>query len=58
MIALDGTFHCNGPEASSYFVWTEQSAFMWEFSMTRPWRQLLLAVVLKGNSQNGGSHER
>ncbi len=43
MIALDGTFHCNGPEASSYFMWTEQSAFMWEFSTTRPWRRLQLA---------------
>lgn len=42
MIALDGTFHCNGPESSSYFLWTEQSAFLWEFSMTRPWRRLLL----------------
>ncbi len=43
MIGLDGTFYCNGPESSSYFLWTEQSAFMWEFSMTRSWRRLLLA---------------
>jgi hypothetical protein len=41
MIALDGSFYCNGPESSSYFMWTEQSAFLWEFSMTRPWRRLL-----------------
>lgn len=43
MISLDGAFQSNGPEASSYFLWTEQSAFMWDFSMTRPWRHLLLA---------------
>src|SRR5947209_4602926 len=42
MIALDGTFHCNWPESSSYLVWTEQPALMWEFSMTGAWRQLLL----------------
>jgi hypothetical protein len=40
MIDLDGTFHCNGPESSSYFMWTEQCAFLWEFAMTRPWRRL------------------
>jgi hypothetical protein len=44
MIALDGTFYCNGPEASRYFLWTEQSAFMWDFTMTRPWRRLLFAA--------------
>jgi hypothetical protein len=43
MIALDGTFYCNGPESSSYFLWTEQSAFLWDFSTTRPWRGLLFA---------------
>jgi hypothetical protein len=42
MIGLDGTFYCNKRLlSSSYFLWTEQSAFMWDFSMTRPWRQLL-----------------
>jgi hypothetical protein len=39
-IDLDGTFHCNGPESSSYFLWTEQCAYLWEFCMTRPWRRL------------------
>jgi hypothetical protein len=43
MIDLDGTFHCNGPESSSYFLWTEQCAYLWEFGTTRPWRRLLLA---------------
>lgn len=41
MIDLEGKFYCNGPESSSYFRWTEQSAYMWDFSMTRPWRRLL-----------------
>jgi hypothetical protein len=40
MIALDGTFYCNGPEAASYFHWVEQSAYLWEFSTTRAWRSL------------------
>src|SRR5262249_36054319 len=31
MIGLDGTFYCNGPESSSYFLWTEQNAYLWEF---------------------------
>jgi hypothetical protein len=35
MIDLDGTFHCNGPESSSYFLWTEQCAFQHEFFETR-----------------------
>ncbi len=32
MIDIDGTFYCNGPESSSYFMWTEQCAFVWEFN--------------------------
>ena len=34
MTQLDGTIHCNGPEASSFFLWTERSAFIWEFALT------------------------
>jgi hypothetical protein len=45
MIALDGTFYCNKSElSSSYFLWTEQAAFLWDFSMTRPWRRLPFAA--------------
>jgi len=32
MIGLDGTFYCNGPASTSYFHWTEQGAFFWEFT--------------------------
>jgi hypothetical protein len=42
MIALDGTFYCNGPESSSYFLWTEQCAYLWEFGTTRAWKKLPL----------------
>src|SRR5436305_1720925 len=41
MIALDGTFYCNGPESSSYFLWTEQSAFLREFAQQHRLRQLV-----------------
>jgi hypothetical protein len=44
MIDLEGKFYCNGPESSSYFMATEQSAFMWEFSMTHRWRQLRMPL--------------
>jgi hypothetical protein len=45
MIGLDGTFYCNRSElSSSYFLWTEQTAVLWDFSMTRPWRRLLFAA--------------
>jgi hypothetical protein len=40
MIDLDGTFHCNGPESSSYFLWTEQCAFQHEFFEDRRARVL------------------
>lgn len=40
MIELDGTFHCNGPEASSYFLWFERSALQHEFFSTRRARVL------------------
>jgi hypothetical protein len=46
MIDLEGKFYCNGPESSSYFMWMEQSAFMWDFSMTRPWRRLLFDAAV------------
>jgi hypothetical protein len=42
MIGLDGTFYCNGPESSSYFLWTEQNAYLWDFWTTRPCEQLSL----------------
>jgi hypothetical protein len=35
LIELDGTYHCNGPLSSSYFAYTEQSAFMWDFWNSR-----------------------
>jgi hypothetical protein len=41
MIALDGTFHCNGPESSSCFLWTEQCAFVWECHQRQRLRRLL-----------------
>src|SRR5262249_5966010 len=45
MIALDGTYYCNKSAlSSSYFLWTEQSAVLWDFSMTRPWRRLSFAA--------------
>jgi hypothetical protein len=47
MIGLDGTFYCNGPEASSYFMWTERSAFLQEFSQARKWEHVPL--WLRGN---------
>jgi hypothetical protein len=39
MIGLDGTFYCNGPESSSYFMWTEQNAYLWDFWSSRPCEQ-------------------
>jgi hypothetical protein len=45
MIALDGTFYCNGPESSSYFMWTEQCAFQQEFFETRRARVLRTAAA-------------
>jgi hypothetical protein len=30
-IDLEGTIYCNGPTASSYFLWTEQCAVIWDF---------------------------
>jgi HEAT repeat protein len=42
MIQTDGTFHCNGPEASSYFLWTETEAFINEFIETRSARRMSL----------------
>jgi hypothetical protein len=47
MIGLDGTFYCNGPESSSYFMWTEQAAFMWEFSRMHRWRRLRMPLNAK-----------
>src|SRR5262249_20761021 len=44
MIDLDGTFHCNGPESSSYFLWTEQCAFQHEFFESRRARVLRTAA--------------
>ncbi|HKB40129.1 MAG TPA: hypothetical protein VKD72_27085 [Gemmataceae bacterium] len=44
MIDLDGKFHCNGPESSSYFMWTEQCAFLWEFAQTYQVRRVDLAA--------------
>lgn len=44
MIDLDGTFHCNGPESSSYFLWTEQCAFQQEFFETHRARVLRTAA--------------
>jgi hypothetical protein len=44
MIDLDGTFHCNGPESSNYFLWTEQCAFLWEFAQTHRVRRVNLAA--------------
>jgi len=35
MIGLDGTFFSRRELSSSYFMWAEQSAFLWDFSMTR-----------------------
>lgn len=35
LIELDGTYYCNGPESSSYFMWTEQNAYLWDFWNTR-----------------------
>ena len=48
MIGLDGTFYSRRELSSSYFMWTEQSAFLWDFSMTRSWRRLQFAA---GNSE-------
>jgi hypothetical protein len=39
---LDGTFDSNGPVASSYFMYTEQLAFAWEFAQGGPVRALPL----------------
>lgn len=36
LIELDGTYHCNGPLSSSYFAYTEQGAFMWDFWNSKP----------------------
>ena len=47
MIALDGTFYCNGPESSSYFLWTEQSAFQQEFGKAHRARVLRTAAKPK-----------
>lgn len=44
MIGLDGKFICNGPESSSYFMWTEQCAFLWEFAQTHPTEPVQFAV--------------
>lgn len=45
MIQMDGTFHCNGPEASSYFLWTETEAFITEFIETRSARRMSLEAA-------------
>jgi hypothetical protein len=45
MIALDGTFYCNAPQSSSYFLWTEQCAFQHEFFETRKARVLKTAAA-------------
>jgi hypothetical protein len=47
MIALDGTFYCDGPESSSYFLWTEQCAFQQEFHETRGARVLRTAAAVE-----------
>lgn len=44
MIGLDGTFYSRRELSSSYFMWTEQAAFLWDFSMTRPWHRLRFAA--------------
>ena len=44
MIGLDGTFYIRRELSSSYFMWTEQAAFLWDFSVTRPWRRLRFAA--------------
>jgi hypothetical protein len=46
-IALDGTFYCDGPESTSYFLWTEQCAFQQEFFETRRARVLNTAASPK-----------
>jgi hypothetical protein len=44
MINPDGTFRCNGPEASSYFLWTERQAFLWEFERAHRVRRVSLTA--------------
>jgi hypothetical protein len=44
MIGLDGTFYSRRELSSSYFMWTEQSAFLWDFSMTHRWHRLMFAA--------------
>ena len=40
MLGLDGTFYSRRELSSSYFMWTEQAAFLWDFSMSHPWHRL------------------
>jgi hypothetical protein len=38
----DGTFHSSGAVASSYFAYTEQLAFAWEFAQRHPMKEIPL----------------
>lgn len=45
MIGLDGMFHCNCPESSSFFLWTEQCAFQHDFVDRTEGRVLLVGAA-------------
>jgi hypothetical protein len=47
MIALDGTFHINGPSATDYFLSTERSALLWEFHERQPVEHHFLGLQSK-----------